>query len=273
MTQRPTDISAQKLVSVNVTTYNRAPLLRRCLDSILQQHYSNFEIIVVDDCSPDNTAEVMKDYCTSDNRIKYIRHEQNKGNAAARNTALQHGTGEYVAFMDDDDAWIDQDKLSKQVNIFEAHSHQKLGIVCSGVKVIDENNAETIKRERMPKDLVSVLLKGNGIIHNSTVLTRREIIVRVGGFDEKMPRGVDSDFFRRVVVKYKYKVYIMDDITTAYYEHGNERMTTNKEKAAAKTLQANARVIRKHFFAYLTHPSALFNRVFTRTKKILSYYK
>lgn len=265
--------TGQKLVSINVTTYNRAPLLKRCIDSILRQHYANIEVVVVDDCSPDNTTELMADYCAKDQRIKYFRHESNRGNAAARNTALQHCHGFYVAFMDDDDEWIDDDKLSKQVQIFEDHPTEKLGIVCSGVKVIDEHHVEKIRHEHMPKDLVSVLLKGNGIIHNSTVLTKKDIMIRVGGFDEKMPRGVDSDFFRRVVVKYKYHVHFMEDITTAYYEHGSERMTTNKEKAVAKTLKANARVIRKHFFAYLTHPAALFNRVFTRTKKILSYYK
>lgn len=263
----------EKLVSVNVTTYNRAPLLKRCIDAILRQHYANIEVVVVDDCSSDNTSELMNDYCAKDHRIKYFRHERNRGNAAARNTALRHCTGFYVAFMDDDDEWIDDDKLSKQVQIFEENSDKSLGIVCSGVKVIDENGTETIKRQQMPEDLVSVLLKGNGIIHNSTVMTKKAIMESVGGFDEKMPRGVDSEFFRTVVVDYKYNVLFMEDITAAYYEHGSERMTTNKEKAVSKTLQANARVIRKHFFAYLTHPSALFNRVFTRTKKILSYYK
>lgn len=263
----------EKLVSINVTTYNRADFLVRCLDSILEQSYRNIEVIVVDDYSQDHTEEVATAFCRRDQRVKYFKHDANKGNAYARNTALKHCRGYYVAFMDDDDEWIDPDKLKKQVAIFENSDNEKLGIVCSGVKVIDQQGKETIKEESRPKNLISVLLKGNGIIHNSTVLTKKAIMEQVGGFDVKMPRGVDSEFFRTVVVDYKYDVFFMEDITAAYYEHAHVRMTTNTEKAVLKTLKANFHVIKKHFFAYVTHPAALFDRVYTRTKKIISYYR
>ena len=92
-----------KLVSVNITTFNRAHLLPRCLDSILTQSYKNLEIIIVDDCSTDYTEEVVKKYQAKDSRIKYFKHEKNMGNAHARNTALKNCSGFYVAFMDDDD--------------------------------------------------------------------------------------------------------------------------------------------------------------------------
>nr|WKN34684.1 glycosyltransferase [Tunicatimonas sp. TK19036] len=259
------------LVSVNITTYNRANLLERCLDSVLSQKYENLEVIIVDDCSPDHTAEVAQRYCELDNRVKYIRHQENRGNAYARNTALENCRGTYVAFMDDDDEWIDRDKISKQIAIFQQSSDKKLGIVCSGVKVIDQYNQEVIKAVSQPSNLTTVLLKGNGIIHNSTVMTKRAIMKQVGGFDTQMPRGIDSEFFRTVVVKYGYHVHFMPDITAAYHEHGEARMTTDKKNAIKKTWKANVHVIGKHFGSFLRHPDALAYRVGSRVKKILSY--
>ena len=105
----------EDLISINITTYNRSHLLARCLDSVISQTYKNIEIVIVDDYSTDDTANVVDQYIARDPRIKYIRHKRNLGNAFSRNTAINNGTGKYVAFMDDDDVWIDSDKLVKQV--------------------------------------------------------------------------------------------------------------------------------------------------------------
>jgi hypothetical protein len=85
-----------------------------------------------------------------------------------------------------------------------------------------------------------------------------------------MPRGIDSEFFRTVVVKYGYRVHFMPDITAAYHEHGEMRMTTNKSNAAAKTWKANVHVINKHLGSFLLHPEALAHRVLSRFKKIVT---
>ncbi|MEO0331699.1 MAG: glycosyltransferase, partial [Bacteroidota bacterium] len=215
LSSEKTPFTNEPLVSVNITTYNRANFLGRCLDSVLSQSYKNIEVIIVDDASSDNTSEVAEQYRRKDSRVKYFRHERNQGNAYARNTALKNCQGTFVAFMDDDDEWVDTDKLIKQVKIFSDNTDSKLGIVCSGVKVIDAKDNEELKEAKMPPNLISTLLKGNGVIHNSTVMTRRNIMTKVGGFDTKMPRGIDSEFFRTVVVKYGYKVHFMSDITAA----------------------------------------------------------
>lgn len=261
-----------KLVSVNITTYNRAHFLKRCIDAVLQQTYPHIEIIVVDDCSPDNTEEVMKAYEQQDKRIRYYRHDVNKGNASARNTALQHCRGFYVAFLDDDDEWVDPDKLRKQVALFENSKNERLGIICSGVKVIDGEGNEEVRVETKPKNLAVHLLKRNGIIHNSTVLTKRDIMLEVGGFDAKMLRGVDSEFFRETVVTHKYDVHFMPDITAAYHVHGDVRMTTNKE-GIRKSLKVDFHVISKHFWYYMAHPAGLAGRLRYSVRKILSFYR
>lgn len=259
----------QKLVSVNITTYNRADLLGRCLDSVLRQTYKNLEILVVDDCSSDLTVQVMRQYTHQYNHIKYIRHEKNKGNAFARNTALNNCNGFYVAFMDDDDEWIDINKIYKQVEIFESNCQNRLGIVCSSVKILDGSGNETLKIEKKPKDIINHILRKNGIIHNSTVMTKKSVMEEIGGFDTFMPKGVDSEFFRTLIVKHKYDVYFMPDITTAYYEHLGNRMTTNQKKLRRKTLIGNYRVISKHFFSFLKNPDALFYRLGIMLKKLI----
>ena len=86
-------VKMDKLVSVNITTYNREKLLPRCLESVLSQSYEKIEIIIVDDCSSDNTSRVIEEYQKKDCRIKYIRHETNKKLATARNTAWQNSKG------------------------------------------------------------------------------------------------------------------------------------------------------------------------------------
>lgn len=261
----------KKLVSVNITTYNRVNYLPRCLDSVLSQTYAHLEIVVVDDCSTDNTPEVMERYTQQDSRIKYIRHAHNQGNAYARNTALQNCTGYYVAFMDDDDAWIDAEKIHKQVQIFENNTNPRLGIICSSVKIIDQYGKEQIKIEKHPDDLVTHMLIRNGIIHNSTVLTKKSIMEEVKGFDVNMPMGIDAEFFRTVIVKHKYDVLFMPDITTAYHIHEGVRMTTNKNKFFYKLFKVNAWVIKKHFKAFLTHPKALFFRLYIVLRSLFKH--
>lgn len=91
MAEKPT-------VSVIIPTYNRAPLLGRAVQSVLNQTYQDFEVIVVDDASLDNTEEVVRHF--ADPRIHYLRHEENRGTAASRNTAIKIDRGEYVAFLD-----------------------------------------------------------------------------------------------------------------------------------------------------------------------------
>ena len=92
--------------SVIVPVYNVEKYIKQCLDSIKFQTFKDFEVICVDDCSTDNSAKIVEEYVQKDSRFKLIRHEQNKGVSAARNTALDAATGEYIIFVDSDD-WVD----------------------------------------------------------------------------------------------------------------------------------------------------------------------
>src|SRR5690348_13147078 len=104
-------------VSVIIPTHNRSDFLRNAITSVLNQTYQDFEIIVVDDGSTDNTSEVVANF--SDERITFIRHDTNKGGSAARNTGILASKCDYIAFLDDDDEWL-PDKLRKQMEILVA---------------------------------------------------------------------------------------------------------------------------------------------------------
>ena len=103
-------------VTVVIPTYNRANLLGRSIRSVIGQTYGDFELIIVDDGSTDSTAEIAASF--DDERVKYIRREQNGGVGAARNTGIKAAIGKFVAFNDHDDEWL-PDKLERQMKIFK----------------------------------------------------------------------------------------------------------------------------------------------------------
>ena len=111
-----------KLISIITPAYNAEKFIGSTIESVLSQTYQNWEMLIVDDCSFDNTVKVVEEYCNMDSRIKLFRHTENLGVAAARNTALSKAQGEYVAFLDSDDMWVPQ-KLDKQYGMSKHESY------------------------------------------------------------------------------------------------------------------------------------------------------
>jgi glycosyltransferase involved in cell wall biosynthesis len=259
----------QPLVSVNIATFNRAHLLPRCLESVIAQSYRNLEIVIVDDASPDQTEALISDYQQRYGSIKYIRHHSNRGLAQARNSALAICTGHYVAFMDDDDEWSDLEKIEKQVAILQADKNGTIGIVCSSVRLFSSKTEFFDKIIRKPANLTDTIFRGNGFIYTPTVMTTKDILLQVGGFDPKLARGIDSDFYRMCIVKHHYDVHFMPEITTNVHEYGTDRITSLTTRVALeKHLDGNLYALKKFKYQYLKRPRPLAARL----RNIISAY-
>lgn len=202
----------QPLVSVVLPTYNRAHLIVKSIETVLEQSYKNLELIVVDDCSTDNTRQRVKDI--KDSRLKYIKIERNAGPAYARNKGIKLSGGEYIAFQDDDDRWM-RDKLQKQVDVLMS-SPESVGIVYTGIyKLIKGKNEYIPSKKNINREgcIFEELLRGNFVpIH---ALVRRSCFEKVGFFDESMPALEDWDMWLRMAEKYEF-FYIREALSVCY---------------------------------------------------------
>lgn len=187
-------------VSVIIPAYNAAETLRDAIDSVLAQTYPAYEIIVVDDGSRDATAELAQAYREP---VRLIR-QTNAGPAAARNAGIAAASGELIAFLDADDVWLPS-KLGSQVAFLASHPHYAFVFTAWHVWPPDRPIEKDLARE---SDVSIALdeeesgwlysrLLDDCLVFTSTVLARRELIDRVGLFDESLKRGQDYDYWLR----------------------------------------------------------------------------
>ena len=192
------------LVSVIIPTLNRPDFLRAALQSVLGQTVGDFEILVVDDGSTIDPRPVLA--ALDDGRIRYFRHDSNRGEAAARNTGIRNARGTYVAFLDDDDEWL-PDKLRLQLDLF-GQSPDAVACVYGGHVALQGLNGRELRRDVPTRrgGLFQELLERNVIGPPSTVMVRRQCLERVGLFDESIAFGVDYDMWIRIAREYRFEV-------------------------------------------------------------------
>ena len=139
------------LVSIITPTFNSANFIEETIKSVLSQTYPNWEMIIVDDCSGDDTEEIVSQYVREDTRIKYIRLEKNSGAAVARNKAMREAEGEYMAFLDSDDIWT-AEKLSEQLSFMQEHN---VSFSCTDYEQISESGEKQVELlKRFPKQTI-----------------------------------------------------------------------------------------------------------------------
>lgn len=227
------------LVTVVIPAFNRAGSIGRAIRSVLAQTYGNLEIIVVDDCSTDDTLKEAEGF--GDSRVRCIRHEKNLGGSAARNTGLKGARGEFTAFLDSDDEWFPE-KLSRQVEVFGASGSLELGVVYTGWRWILEKEARTVN-VMMPTargDLFEALLFDDCVGSNSTPLIRTEVLKAVGGFDPDLPARQDWDLWLRLSTRCRFD--FVPEVMVNYYVHGKSISSDadSKIKGTEMVLEKNA---------------------------------
>lgn len=184
-------VASNCVVSIILPTLNRAELLPRSLQSVLDQTFTDFELIIVDDGSSDRTAQVVAAF--DDPRLKYIRHDEPRGAAAARNTGCRLAAGEYIAFQDSDDRWFGS-KLAAQLRSIENAAGEVGVCVCSLRQHIDGKILEVVHPagELAGEEVIKQLADGTSY-GTVALLVKREVFESVGGFDERLPRRQDYD--------------------------------------------------------------------------------
>lgn len=207
------------LVSVIIPTYNRAQMLSDAIKSVLSQTYQNFELLVIDDHSTDNTTTIVKEF--HDNRIYYFQLSKNLGAPAARNHGLEKAKGDYITFLDSDDQWL-PGKLEKQIGLLE--KKKNVGLVCTGVKVMN-NHFEWLNIPKYRGDMSNLLLVKNYVGTTSSVMIKKELIEFAGGFDLTFKSCQDWDLFIRLSQLCEFD-YIREPLVL-YFEHNEKRISTN----------------------------------------------
>ncbi len=158
------------LISIITPAYNAAPYINETIQSVISQTYQNWELLIADDCSPDETREVVKRWCDLDGRINLICQNKNGGPAAARNAALEKAKGRWVAFLDSDDIWMPR-KLELQLKF---HTKKKAKISYTECRRISEDGNKVGHLIKVPSKLNYFQLLKNTAIVTSTVLIDRE---------------------------------------------------------------------------------------------------
>jgi glycosyltransferase involved in cell wall biosynthesis len=212
-------------VSVILPTYNRAHIIEKAIQSVLKQTYQDFEIIIIDDGSKDDTEKIIRGFQEKDNRIKYIRFEENKGAAAARNAGINMSKGEYITFQDSDDEWV-IDKLEKQMKVIETSS-ENIVVYCGFWRIDGDEKTyiPDINISNREGNIHKELLKRN-FIGTPSILLLKKNLEKIGMFDENLSRLQDWDLAIRLSKYYNFKLideplyisYVLSDSISANYE-------------------------------------------------------
>jgi len=213
-------IMEKNLVSVITPTYNRGELFKETIQSVLNQTYHNFEYIIIDDGSTDNTKEIVQSF--QDKRIKYINQQHVGTPASGRNNGIRIAKGEYIAFLDSDDVWFPQ-KLEIQLNEFQKNA-EILILATNGIIIPLQPYRKylSIKKDLVVSFRDLIINKKNPII-NSTVLIKRTAIEAVGLIDEEpfLRASEDFDYWLRVLKYRDNSILILKQILVKYRAHSS----------------------------------------------------
>lgn len=216
-----------QIISVIIPTCDRVHLLKRAVESVLNQSFVDFEIIIVDDHSNDSTLDYLDSI--RDKRVRFIARSERGGGAVARNTGILAANGEYVAFLDDDDVWHPS-KLQRQVELIQLQP--EVGLVYAGAVHMYLEGGNRFKKftPKFRGNIFKKLLERNVIGTTSSIMVRRKALDEIGGFDESFPSCQDWDLYLRLTKNWS--VDFVEEPQLNYYLHP-VRITSNESARLA----------------------------------------
>ncbi len=233
-------------VSVIIPTFNRANMLIHAVKSALEQTYNDLEVIVVDDGSTDETEEVVKRIAQDDSRLRYLKHEVNKGMQAARNSGLKVARGQYIAILDSDCEWL-AEKVATQVALFEKGS-EKLGVVfVSFLSTNSEGKFVTGQIRPIRGEVYADVLARCSPAPTSTLMMKKECFERFGSFDENIICWTEDDMCMIFAKEYEFDYDHRPLVIDRY--HTDDRVSTNYARSA----KGRYNITEKHRSEILAH--------------------
>jgi glycosyltransferase involved in cell wall biosynthesis len=222
------------------------------------------ELIIIDDSTDKEIQKINAKFCESLPNCTYVYNEVNAGIARNRNKIIELSSFPIIALLDDDDLWCDRNKMDLQIKLLKSSGHQ---LICS--PAIFSNSDTTIYPDRLPHDLLSVLMTRNGVIHTSSVVFQRDFSKLVGAYDENLHRGVDSDLFRRMLINDQNAIGICTDTYIFYRVSSGDNITHRKGgREAWKILTLNLYVIFKYKAIFVRRPHLLIMRLLNTARTI-----
>ncbi len=214
-------------ISVVIPVYNRSKSLECAVKSVLNQSFSNFELILVDDCSLDNSWEIMNSF--EDRRVRCFQLKTNSGASKARNFGIQKSNAAYISFLDSDD-FYEPDFLLETLNVLEPTS-EEIGFMWTGVRYIENG----LKNEFSwsPKLLKTPYLTFLNSLHigtNSGITVKRKVFDQCGNFDSNLPAAEDTEFFLRITKMFNFTS--TNKILINIERDGKDRLSKNFVKIA-----------------------------------------
>ncbi|MFH1754870.1 MAG: glycosyltransferase [Candidatus Latescibacterota bacterium] len=235
-------------VSVVIPCFNGERFIGDALKSVLSQSFKELEVIVVDDGSSDGSRDIVEKY-SSDSRVVYLSHDVNKGIPAARNTGIRHAHGDYIAFLDQDDVWM-QNKLTKQMQIFENDAKGEIGLVFSDLEIIQDVSGRNRSWQGKAPPGIGAKSRSEVLrslfMHNCipivTAIVRRVCFEKVGLLDEEIRSGSDDyDLCFRIAMQYRL-AHIAEPLVLRRIHGKNfsdvEKFYPDKLKILGKVLEA-----------------------------------
>ena len=215
---------SQVLVTIITPTFNRASFLSMAIDSVLSQTFPDFELIIIDDGSTDNSCEVIDAYQQKDDRIVYI-YQQNQGQSVARNRGLAEARGKFICFLDSDNAWVPE-KLEVCLQAFERYP--EADVVYGDFIIIDADGKELgVNRMRRFSGRITAQLLRDNFVSMNTTMTRASCFHELGGFSEDERYAEDYELWLRLSTRFSFR-YLPEIL--GFYRIMEDQISTDKDR-------------------------------------------
>ena len=241
-------IKKNPLVTVIIPTYNRGWILKEAIDSVLSQDFDDFELIVVDDGSTDNTDSILDEYA----RDIIILRQDNRGVSAARNAGIDFASGPLIAFLDSDDVWLPE-KLASQVDFFNSNPDV---LICQTQELWIRNGKRVNPKKRHEK-FSGMIFKHSlplCIVSPSAVMLKKKLLDQTGVFDERLPACEDYDLWLRISCRYP--IFLID--TPLIIKRGGHEDQLSKAPGLDKyRIKALGKIIKSNMLSNNQHLDAV----------------